>query len=259
MQRRATALWAAFFIVLSLASYAYIGVAEEPAIVQDPDYSFSSGASAEIAGEQYTFEDGSLTFTNESARASETFENGSELTYRNATYVVHIPNETDPSSFTLWRALPDDVQTATVNETEYVVVDQDGERTLIEPKAYLVDRFGANASFTFASGDQLTYDDETTDVRSVTADGVTLAWDDPQDESISLSEGEQVTLGDTTYVAHFPSEERLLLTDDVATYEDRVALQDSYRERVNGLWAVAIMSVLSTILLIGLSYMPSRY
>ncbi|NIS28670.1 MAG: hypothetical protein GWN07_01110, partial [Actinobacteria bacterium] len=74
-----------------------------------------------------------------------------------------------------------------------------------------------------------------------------------------LSEGDQIELGGTTYVAHYPDESTLVLDSDVEAYQQEVAVVDKYQERINGLWGVSILSGLSALLLLSLSYLPSRY
>ncbi len=60
-------------------------------------------------------------------------------------------------------------------------------------------------------------------------------------------------------MAHYPDESTLVLDSDVEAYQQEVAVVDKYQERINGLWGVSILSGLSALLLLSLSYLPSRY
>ncbi|MFC6724799.1 hypothetical protein ACFQE1_10535, partial [Halobium palmae] len=54
MQRRAAAIFAAFFLLTSVASYSLIATAHQPSIeFEDPAYSLSANESFEVGGTQY--------------------------------------------------------------------------------------------------------------------------------------------------------------------------------------------------------------
>jgi hypothetical protein len=80
-------------------------------------------------------------------------------------------------------------------------------------------------------------------------------------ETVGIDEGENVTLGGSTYFAHFPSGDgvQVLPTDEYwSAYQGELAVQDTYGERRAGIWAIVIMSFLAGIVLLSAAYMPVR-
>lgn len=114
----------------------------------------------------------------------------------------------------------------------------------------------------FAEGDTYPYQNNSTTVDAVTNTTVTLDWTATRNNTVSLSEGGNVTLGEgsgTTYVAHFPDSDTLVLSQDFAGYQASLDAQSYYGERINGLWGVTLLSSMAAALLIALAYLPSRY
>jgi len=265
MQRRAAAVSVAFFLVISAGAYAFIGAAQEPAIsLENPDHAVQGGETLTVAGTEYSFtevSDGSATatWTNQSARYTATLENGSVVEYEGTNYTV-VPNEgEDPTRFRLVEKQTVDRPTTTQNGTEYVIVEEGDNRTLVPRDQYLPEP----QQRVFAEGDDFDYQDTTTTVADVTREGVTLEWFAPRTNEVSFSEGENTTLGDTPYLAHFEATGtggyELQLTDNYQDYTDDVAAQDYYTERINGLWGVSILSALASIFILMLSFLPPRY
>jgi hypothetical protein len=89
-----------------------------------------------------------------------------------------------------------------------------------------------------------------------TAGEATLAWADGN-ESTGLTEGANVSLGDTTYTAHFEGE-TLQLTSDQEAYMDEVRAIQSHEDLKHSLFGVSILSGLATALMIGAAFMPVR-
>lgn len=266
MQRRAAAVSVAFFLVISAGSYAFIGVAQEPAIsIENPDHTVQSNQTLTVGGTTYTFGeigDGSATatWTNQSARYTATLENGSVVEYRGTNYTVHPASGEDPSHFRLVENQTVDRPTTTHNGTTYVIVeDESGSRTLVPRDEYLP----PPQEHTFAEGDDFDYQGNTTTVVDVTRSGVTLEWFAPRTNEIIVREGGNQTLGDTPYLAHFvrtdSGDYELQFTDRYQEYENDVTAQDYYKERINGLWAVSILSALAAIFILMLSFLPPRY
>lgn len=77
-------------------------------------------------------------------------------------------------------------------------------------------------------------------------------------ESITVAEGDTITLGGTEYIAHFPSTERVQLTSDKQDYTSDVEAQHDWKERINGFWGVVILSGIAAFLLAALAYMPPK-
>jgi len=72
MQRRAVAVFVAFFVLIAAGSYTLVATAEEPTItLEDADYELSEGEELTVGDQTYTIteieetedeEDGSMTF-----------------------------------------------------------------------------------------------------------------------------------------------------------------------------------------------------
>lgn len=264
MQRRAAAVSVAFFLVVSAGAYAFIGTAQEPTIsLEDPDYSLQTNQQLTVGGTTYTVTnvgDGSATaeWTNESARYTATLENGSVVEYEGTNYTV-VPNKgADPTRFRLVETQTIDKPTTTQDGTEYVIIEDGDNRTLVPVDEYLPEP----EQLVFAEGDDFPHDNRTTTVADVTSEGVTLEWFAPKTNEVSFSEGSVTTLGGTDYMAHIEpggAGPTLELTTDMADYQEDIDAQNYYQERVAGLWGVSIVSALAAIFLLMLSFLPPRY
>lgn len=290
MQRRAAALYVAFFLVISVASYSLIATAEEPQVeFGNPDYTLSENDTLTVGGTEYTVASleataggggggghgggggggiertGTIAWTNQSAQYTETWANNSTVSLDNTTYRVLIPNTTDPSSFTLQNEInrsqvlandpQADDQLVTRNGSEYVVIeDQNGTRLVLADEY-----FGEPTNRTVNEGATIDYNGNRSTVANVTNQSATLEWTAPRNNTVEVADNENVTLGDTTYFAHFRNNQTLVLTQDFASYEEQTADIDRYHTYVNGLWGVSIMGGLAAMLLAGMAYLPSRY
>jgi hypothetical protein len=290
MQRRAAAIYVAFFIVLGAASYSVIATATAPTIgFENPDHRLSQGDQISVENRQYNVSSisaqtsgggggghgggggasvtrsGELTWTNETARYTQTWENNSTVTYQGEDYRVLVASGNDTTSFRLVEAinrtaiLQNDTavndQTVTVNGTEYVVREEGDSRTLIPANEY----FPTPASTQYAEGDSLQFQGNTTTVADVTNEGATLAWTAPKTNTVSVGNEANVTLNGQQYFAYFPDNSTLVLESDYNVYQEQVNEIDTYHEHVNGLWGVSIVSFATAIMLLGMAYMPSRY
>ncbi|PSP75033.1 hypothetical protein BRC81_16210 [Halobacteriales archaeon QS_1_68_20] len=275
MQRRAAAAYVALFIVIAAGSYAFTGAAEEPTIsLENPDVSAASGDDFEVDGVQYTVADvnrsegggglegggeggmaANLTWSDE-VRQTETLESGDVVEVQDANWTVEIDDGGDPSSFRLVENHTIDRPTVTEDNVTYVVVEQDGERDLVEREEYVRQQFGEPETHEFTEGDA--YLNETKTVDNVTADAVTLGWNVTQEQRMEVSEGDKVVLQGTTYVVHFPDESTVLMTTDVDAYQDGLDEQERFQQRIDGINYVGTISLLAAILLIAASYMPRR-
>ena len=50
----------------------------------------------------------------------------------------------------------------------------------------------------------------------------------------------------------------VVLSTDTDAYQAQVERQDYYKERMNGLWGISILSGLAGVFVIGLAYLPTR-
>lgn len=213
---------------------------------------------------------------------SQTFESGDTLTYRgNETSVVSITSSgvtvawgdpyrvlvaagEDPTEMTFHQDINvSRVLAANPAVENTVLTDDDGtqyvryrngttttlSRFLPEPETHTV-----------AEGETVGYQGVEATVLSVGTEEVVLEWFGPDTNSRTASEGSNASLGGSTYLAHFPEGgNELVLTQDFQGYEDSQDRIDYYHERISGIWAATIISGLAAVLLIGLSYLPSRY
>jgi hypothetical protein len=266
MQRRAAAVSVALFLLLAAGSYTLIGAAEQPSIsLEDPEYTVSQGENRTIAGTEYNFSSvsegsGTATWYNESARYTATWSEGDTVMYRGTNYSVWIPNESDPAEFEFREVQTVNRPTVEQNGTTYVVLEDGQNRTLVPREEYLPEQ----QRWRFREGDTLDYagNDNETVVASVTESEVVMEWFAPDTFERSFSEGANTTIGETTYVAHFASRGDgvvLQLTTDYSDYSEDVAAQETFHERMNGLWGVVILGLLAAALLVMLAYLPSRY
>jgi len=286
MQRRAAAIYVAFFIVLGAASYSVIATATAPTVgFENPDHRLSGDDQFSVENRQYTVSSisaemsgggghggaasvtrsGELTWTNESARYTQTWDHNATVTYQGADYRVLVEDADDPASFRLVEEinrtaiLQEDSavndQTITLNGTEYVVREDGDSRTLIPASEY----FPTPASTQYAEGDSLQFQGNTTSVADVTSEGATLAWTAPQTNTVSVGNEANVTLNGQQYFAYFPDNSTLVLESDYNVYQEQVNEIDTYHDHVNGLWGISIVSFATAIMLLGMAYMPSRY
>ena len=282
MQRRAAAVYFALFVLIGAGTLVFIQVGTtQPEIRLQAD-EFSEGQSLTVDGVEYSVstitETGgegagggmvaTLSWTNESFVATATLDNNSTTAYDGDTYRVVVENRTNVSEFDLVQSfnvtallVADDAvedSLATRNGTSYVVYRDD---QTIEPLSEWLpapDRQGP-----FAEGGTFDYEAEnvTADIRAVEPSGVTLAWDSSQDREANVTEGGNITLGDTQYFGHFTDENsvQIVPTDQYwDTYQEEVAYEDAWFERHAGLWAVVIATFLAAVILLSTAYLPVK-
>jgi hypothetical protein len=285
MQRRAAAIYVAFFLIVGAASYSLIATAEAPTIeFQDPAASLGTNDTFSVGDRQYTVtaltatkeggghgsaarlvRSGTLAWTNESARYTATWDNNSTVTFDDTERRVVIPNETDPGSFRLREEInrtqilsadpAADNQTVTRNGEKYVVITENGTSQLVPAGEY----FPEPESTAYEEGQTVDYRGNETTFANVSADSVTLEWTASQTNEIELADQSNVTLNGEQYLAYFPDNETVLLTQNYDAYREQTQSVDEYHKHVNGLWGISIVSFLVAVLLVGMAYLPSRY
>ena len=272
MQRRAAAVYFAFFLAIAAGSVGYITVvdAQRPEIdVQGQE--ISDGDTPRIGDRVYVASvsegSGELAWTNQSARASASLENNSTTAYNNQSWTVVIENRTDVSEFTLREQFNVSAILAADSAVENETVTYQGERQVVyrenESLEPLAEYLPEPETQTFAEGDTFPYvteEDEQVDATAanVTTSAVELTWETSQENTISLSEGGNVTIDDTQYIVHFPDNSTAILSQDVDGYLEDRARQDYFSERKSGIWGVFIVSFLSAIVLLGAAYLPVK-
>ena len=279
MQRRAVAVFVALFLAVAGVAGALTATADSPEIaLENPEIDVSQNESIEVGGESYVVADisesendqgqvvisGTLErdFTTET---SETWANGSTVSVDDRDWRVEIAGE-NATEFTLVEVLDrqailgaDDAaenETVTLDDGEYVAVtDENGERTLVPVDEY----FPAPEARSHEVGEELQYDGQTVTVDEVTAGGAALVWETTETETVEVAQQSTVTLGGTDYVAHFPDASTLRMSTDIEAYESQVTDIERFDQYNSGLSRVLVLSVLSSIMLTGLAFIPSRY
>ena len=284
MQRRAAAAYFLFFLVVSVAAYAYIGVAESqrPEVQLDGqeltnDSTFTSG------GQTYTVSNihmagggghgggggsmaADLSWTNNSSQYTATIESGSTTTLDNTTYNVTVEGSTSTLVLTAQQNVTQLLQND--NSVYNSLATRDGERFVVyradnstQPlEAWLPEP----ATVTYTTGDQYPYQAEsgtqTTTLTNVTNNSATVEWVAPRQRTVELSEGGNVTLEDGQYFAHFPdhSTVQVVSVDQYSQYQETLAGQSYFHERTNGLWGISILSGIASVLMLGMAYLPNR-
>ena len=279
MQRRAVAVFVALFLVVAGVTGALTATAETPEIaLENPEIDASQNDTIDVGGESYVVadiseseNDGGQTIISGTlereftAQTSETWANGSTVSVDDREWRVEIPGE-NATEFTLVEVLDrqaileaDDAaenETVTLDDGEYVAVtDESGERTLVPVDEY----FPAPEERSHATGETLQYDGQTVTVDDVTAGGAVLVWETTETETVEVAQESTVTLGDTDYVAHFPDASTLRMSTDIEAYEAQVSEIERFNQYSSGLSRVFVLSVLSSIMIAGLAFIPSRY
>jgi sorbitol-specific phosphotransferase system component IIA len=285
MQRRAVAIYVTLFLVIGVGSYTLVTTGQQPSIsFDDPEHSLSQGDTVTVNERTYTVSsldastsggdhgspvtvtrEATFAWTNESARQTAELENGTVVPYQNDDYVVLTPDSENETTFTLREEMnrtailqddPDaENELATQDGEKYVVVTENGSRTLVEPSEY----FPAPDTEAVAVGDQFDYEGNQTTIAAVGTESVTLEWFGPQQNTVSVTSESNVTLNGQQYVAFMPNNETLQLENDYTTYQNEIAAIDTYNKRTSGLWGVTILSGAAVIFLAMLAFLPSRY
>ncbi len=215
-----------------------------------------------VLGDTLTYRDNRTTVI-AAENGSATFATGDA--YNVSTRTVSNDSLTFRESFNVSGILRNDPavenETESIDGTTSVVYTNNSIQPLSE---YLPDPEIKN----FTEGDSLGYDTpgdsytyETVTIDDINGDRVVLSWRGPVPHEVSLEHGTNVTLGpdEQLYVAHFPDNETLELTSNIGDYRSQLALQDSFKQRTNGLWGIVIIAGFGGVFLIGAAYLPSRY
>lgn len=109
-------------------------------------------------------------------------------------------------------------------------------------------------TYTVSSVDE-TEDEETGEV---TSEGE-LVWEEGE-MSETVAQGETITLDDgSEYLAFFPGDGTIMLTQDTTEYDAQVAAQEAFGDRISGLWWIIATSGIFVFSLVAFAFLPSRY
>lgn len=287
MQRRAAAIYVAVFLLVGGASYALVATAERPHVqFSDPEERLAQGDQFTVDGRQYTVASvtaeaasgggghgggggvthaATLEWTNGSAPYTETWEHNATVTLDGQQRRVVVPDEDDPSTFTLENVQnrsailqsdpKADNETVTRNGEEYVVVTENGTSRLVPADEY----FPEPERTQYSEGQQINYKGNQTTVGNVTAGTVPITWNAPRTNQVELAHASNVTLNGQQYLVYFPNNETVVLESDYGVYDRQVTQIAQFVETQNGLRGVAMLSGFVVALLTGMAYLPSRY
>ncbi|WP_049967364.1 hypothetical protein [Haloferax prahovense] len=284
MQRRAAVISVVFFLVIGAGAYSLIATASTPSVsFENPEYSLAQGDEFSIpdSDQAYTVSSiteeeesgghgggttlvrsGELTYVNDSARFTETWDNESTVTLDGTDYRVEIANVSDPTEATLVELYNETAILQADSNADNETVTRDGERYVVVNDSTLVsvdEYFPANETRTVAEGDSFDYNNQSVTVDAVETSGVTLEWFASEENTVTVENEANLTLSGQQYLAYFPDGETLVLTQNYDSYQAQLSEIDSFHETENGLWGIAIVSFTTVILLIGMAFLPSRY
>ncbi len=279
MQRRAVAVYVAFFVLIAAASYSLIATAEEPTItLENADYELSEGDSFTVGDQTYTVteieetedeEDGSMTFAgsiewvDEDVEMSETWAAGDTVEIDDTTWEIQLDSEAEaPTTFTLVEVIDQQAVLEADPNADNETVERDGEESVIVGSDVVPadEYFDDPATVTYSEGDTFVYNDQTVTVSDVTADDVTITWTEDETNTDDLQHEEMIELADgNEYLTFFPGSNTVMLTLDTTSYDQQVESQQQFADRVTGLTYTIVMSLLFVFSLVAFAFLPSRY
>ena len=282
MQRRAVAVYVAFFVLIATASYALIATADEPTItLEDADYELSEGEEFTVGGQTYTITEideaedeetgemtasGTIEWVEADAEMSELWADGDSVEVDDTDWEVQIDDADEPAAFTLEEILDrqaileadPDASNETVEQDgeEFVVIESAGDQELVPAEEY----FDAPTTVTYSEGDSFVYNDQTVTVSELSASDVTLTWTADETNTDDLQQGEMIELADDNeYLTFFPDTNSVMLTQDTTSYDAQVESQQQFADRITGLTYAIVTSLLLVVSLIAFAFLPSRY
>ena len=264
MQRRWAAICLAFFLVTAAGAYGVQAIAQEPELEMEGE-TYQDNDTFERNGTTYTVQvdggTGSLVY-NETINEEDSWENNSAVEYEGGEYNVTIEPAENPTRFGLTEMF--DVESILQNDSEvdnktYTAEDgtefvryRDGSTEPLEE--YLPDP----NQVVFSEGETVEHANESKTVDNVTTESVALTWETEEEQSETLAHGENVTIDNRTYVATFPDEQTVVLSEDVRSYQEQVGHQEYFQQRLSGLNYVILFSMFSAFLIAALAFLPRR-
>ena len=249
---------------MAAGAYGVSAVAEEPELQMEGD-TYQNNDTFDAGGATYTVavEGGSGELThNETVEKEESLSAGSEVEYDGGTYNLTVEDAEDPSQFALTEVF--DVEAILQNDSQVENQTYQGE----DGTEFVRYRDGSTEPLeeylpqpnqeTFAEGGTIQHAGESKTVDNVTAESVTLTWETEEQQSATLAQGENVTVDNTTYVATFPDDSTVMLSEDVAEYQRQAGNQEYFQQRLSGLNYVVIFSLFTSFLLAALAFLPRR-
>ena len=213
MQRRATAIYVALFLVVGAGAYGFMGLTEEPTVSLTGE-AYSAGDTLTVQGQTYTVASvdgsgsgsGELSRTVPAAHFSATLDNGTTVSPLSVSW---------DSQSARWSSTLADGDEITSDGTAYRV----SVNTSVEPPtASLTVLEGDGDNATVEAGDTLAYQGNETTVTAIESGAVTLTWGEPYLVSIPNASDP----GAVTFVQQFDVDTRLANDPDV--YDETVSI-----------------------------------
>lgn len=281
MQRRAAAAYVVFFLVIAAGAYAVIATAQAPTASMTPNeatYSLSQGDELTVNDRTYRVTDVSggssvtLAWTNRSAVYTESWPAGEEVDVPTSVTIdgvtldrpFNVTIDEGGSRATLRETI--DVPTRTIDEQTYAFVDANNDSAAQPDELVPVDEYvqreirNGNLTQLEVSDGEVQYEGNATTV-NVTADSVELRWRAPRVNTVRANQASNVTLNGREFFGYFTGESTMSLyenPDGWQTYREEVETEAFFNERINGLWAVTLLSLISAILLSAAAFLPRR-
>lgn len=267
MQRRAAAMYVIFFVLIAVGSFAVVNVAEAPDPAMDQsDHQLTVDDSVTIDGTTYNLTridvfSATFEWTQPEAEQTGTITNESTIESDGVEYLLEIDAGDEPDGVTLIEQYPEhDLETVEIDGVTYVVIEENNDTRIVPEEEYLADEHGPRERLELTVGDSLVWDDANASVTidDISSASVTVSWVGPMERSITVQSGQPTEIGQTTYVANFVGTEYIQLTTDVEAYETHRDEIDTFDERYQGFWGITVLSLLTAILIGGLSFLPQR-
>ncbi len=278
MQRRVAAVYFVLFVLVGAGAFGFmqVGMSEPTVDLEGPTY--SEGDELTVGDRSYTVdsvetEEGDvsrysgevdLVWSNESARETATLENESTIQFEDGEYQVVVSGE---DAFVLVEELNVSGILADDPDVENETVTRDGEEFVVSREDQSIQPLSEYLPEPdrreFAVGDSMEYQAEevTARIDSVSADGVALSWAAPGVETVTLADGENVTLNGVEHFAHFPDETQVQISESsqhYSTYVGELGAIEYWNERRNGVWGVVILSFIVSVVLVATAYLPVK-
>jgi len=283
MQRRAAAAYIAFFLVIAAGSYAFIATAEEPAVTISGDnvQEIEQGDELTVDGRTYTVSEVSatkesggdhgggggisytlaFTWTNDSARYTETWQSNTTAEYDGQTRRVLTENGSDD---VVLRWEPGEQYSPRWSGgVQYVDDDPDqGGRQDVSVTRFIARSNNSSIGYVnMTEGDTIDYQGNRTTVESVTNESVTLAWTGPKSNTVETSNHQNVSLNGQPYVVHFQDNDTVRLGQGESAQrqlQESIRTNERFHDRIDGVWGVTITSGAAGLLLVALAFLPRK-
>lgn len=269
MQRRAAAMYVLLFLVIAVGALGFITLTDGPsASMDDPDYELTLDDSVTIDGVEYQLTSlgeftAQLTYVDEAAELSATFDDGDMVNITGTDYRVEVPDVDDPDNVTLVETYPEHDRNTTEDDEGNTLVQLD-DGSWISEEEYLEQEYGPRDEIVLSEGDTFEFIPEEAEesveatVDEILPTGFTVTWTGQAEQTVLLQRNAVNTIGDTDFGTNFIGQDAIQLTQDIDAFESHLEAHEVWDERYQGFWGVGVLSILAAVLIGALSYLPRR-